>query len=495
MNFYYGANIAAHADQPYSHIDPTQVLHNPHSRFYNFDVSDKDSGLHMRSNSSSTSSNMSDWARTGGPGEGGRSANEGTDSNASNLAKQMRQRSTTGASSLSEARGTTIKKVTIQSPTSSARPKAFPRMQSTTATPQVSEQHAQGRTISALETSAMSPASFSTTSTRSTPSPRGEAFDDDRRRDLSKPGASTADGPPTSCSNCGTQTTPLWRRDPEGQPLCNACGLFLKLHGVVRPLSLKTDVIKKRNRGGANSSPSTKGSKKSPVGDGKMSEAMAKSTDDAKRAANRERTSESQYRTRASTATGSSLTKETSGASDKGNNDEQASSQPFPSANGIPPTQAIPVNTVGRASVMPKRQRRFSSEEQQLSHSEETRRQQVMQVEHGIRQRAMDGVPEDMYDDDAATGDDEFNFSAAARQYSATPPTPTFLGFMNNSNGSPVHVANTLTNQAISAAASSPQNAASLAMLQQLQLQQMAIIQRQQQQIAQQQEALHNVRR
>ncbi|TEB23761.1 hypothetical protein FA13DRAFT_1616547, partial [Coprinellus micaceus] len=41
--------------------------------------------------------------------------------------------------------------------------------------------------------------------------------------------------------------TTLWRRDPEGQPLCNACGLF-KLHGVVRPLSRKTDVVKKRNR-------------------------------------------------------------------------------------------------------------------------------------------------------------------------------------------------------------------------------------------------------
>ncbi|CAK7272620.1 Sodium- and chloride-dependent GABA transporter 1 [Sporothrix epigloea] len=53
----------------------------------------------------------------------------------------------------------------------------------------------------------------------------------------------------TTCTNCFTQTTPLWRRNPEGQPLCNACGLFLKLHGVVRPLSLKTDVIKKRNRG------------------------------------------------------------------------------------------------------------------------------------------------------------------------------------------------------------------------------------------------------
>ncbi|SZF00071.1 unnamed protein product [Blumeria hordei] len=54
---------------------------------------------------------------------------------------------------------------------------------------------------------------------------------------------------PTTCTNCFTQTTPLWRRNPEGYPLCNACGLFLKLHGVVRPLSLKTDVIKKRNRG------------------------------------------------------------------------------------------------------------------------------------------------------------------------------------------------------------------------------------------------------
>ncbi|KKZ66155.1 hypothetical protein EMCG_08111 [[Emmonsia] crescens] len=62
-------------------------------------------------------------------------------------------------------------------------------------------------------------------------------------------------GVPTTCTNCFTQTTPLWRRNPEGQPLCNACGLFLKLHGVVRPLSLKTDVIKKRNRGSGNSLP------------------------------------------------------------------------------------------------------------------------------------------------------------------------------------------------------------------------------------------------
>lgn len=74
-------------------------------------------------------------------------------------------------------------------------------------------------------------------------------------------------GVPTTCTNCFTQTTPLWRRNPEGHPLCNACGLFLKLHGVVRPLSLKTDVIKKRNRGSGSQLPigaaSTRSSKKS----------------------------------------------------------------------------------------------------------------------------------------------------------------------------------------------------------------------------------------
>lgn len=84
----------------------------------------------------------------------------------------------------------------------------------------------------------------------------------------SSPGPKNADqnGVPTTCTNCFTQTTPLWRRNPEGHPLCNACGLFLKLHGVVRPLSLKTDVIKKRNRGSGSTVPmgsaATRASKK-----------------------------------------------------------------------------------------------------------------------------------------------------------------------------------------------------------------------------------------
>ncbi|KAK1752065.1 hypothetical protein QBC47DRAFT_389564 [Echria macrotheca] len=58
----------------------------------------------------------------------------------------------------------------------------------------------------------------------------------------------SAGGNLPTCQNCATSTTPLWRRDEMGAVLCNACGLFLKLHGRARPISLKTDVIKSRNR-------------------------------------------------------------------------------------------------------------------------------------------------------------------------------------------------------------------------------------------------------
>lgn len=36
------------------------------------------------------------------------------------------------------------------------------------------------------------------------------------------------------CTNCHTSTTTLWRRNAEGEPVCNACGLYMKLHGVGR---------------------------------------------------------------------------------------------------------------------------------------------------------------------------------------------------------------------------------------------------------------------
>ncbi|XP_017092270.2 GATA-binding factor A isoform X2 [Drosophila bipectinata] len=50
------------------------------------------------------------------------------------------------------------------------------------------------------------------------------------------------------CTNCGTHTTTLWRRNNDGEPVCNACGLYYKLHGVNRPLAMRKDGIQTRKR-------------------------------------------------------------------------------------------------------------------------------------------------------------------------------------------------------------------------------------------------------
>lgn len=64
--------------------------------------------------------------------------------------------------------------------------------------------------------------------------------------------ASSMDRPQMVCSNCSTTTTPLWRRDEEGNTICNACGLYYKLHNVQRPVTMKRSVIKRRKRVHAN---------------------------------------------------------------------------------------------------------------------------------------------------------------------------------------------------------------------------------------------------
>ncbi|XP_008055632.1 transcription factor GATA-5 [Carlito syrichta] len=50
------------------------------------------------------------------------------------------------------------------------------------------------------------------------------------------------------CTNCHTTNTTLWRRNTEGEPVCNACGLYMKLHGVPRPLAMKKESIQTRKR-------------------------------------------------------------------------------------------------------------------------------------------------------------------------------------------------------------------------------------------------------
>lgn len=50
--------------------------------------------------------------------------------------------------------------------------------------------------------------------------------------DAALPSQSAARRAGTCCANCQTTTTTLWRRNANGDPVCNACGLYYKLHNV-----------------------------------------------------------------------------------------------------------------------------------------------------------------------------------------------------------------------------------------------------------------------
>ncbi|PWY99676.1 hypothetical protein BCV70DRAFT_111146 [Testicularia cyperi] len=77
--------------------------------------------------------------------------------------------------------------------------------------------------------------------------PGGASAPGSRAGSPSRPGSPGAEDM-MSCFNCGTYTTPLWRKDDAGHTVCNACGLYLKLHNEHRPVTMRADVIKKRSR-------------------------------------------------------------------------------------------------------------------------------------------------------------------------------------------------------------------------------------------------------
>jgi GATA-binding protein 2 len=50
------------------------------------------------------------------------------------------------------------------------------------------------------------------------------------------------------CSHCHTRNTSVWRRSKDGAQLCNACGVYRRLRGKDRPLSLRRNRIKPRTK-------------------------------------------------------------------------------------------------------------------------------------------------------------------------------------------------------------------------------------------------------
>ncbi|KAJ7186647.1 hypothetical protein C8R46DRAFT_880594 [Mycena filopes] len=68
-------------------------------------------------------------------------------------------------------------------------------------------------------------------------------IDADNDEDESSSGASEG-GP--ECSHCHTHQTSVWRRNKDGEQVCNACGVYQRLRGKPRPLELRGKKIRPR---------------------------------------------------------------------------------------------------------------------------------------------------------------------------------------------------------------------------------------------------------
>ncbi|KAF7363008.1 GATA zinc finger domain-containing protein [Mycena venus] len=74
--------------------------------------------------------------------------------------------------------------------------------------------------------------------------PRPQALiDADNEEDDEQPVVG-GDGP--QCSHCGTRKTSVWRRNKDGEQVCNACGVYYRHNGRERPLTMKQSKVKPR---------------------------------------------------------------------------------------------------------------------------------------------------------------------------------------------------------------------------------------------------------
>jgi hypothetical protein len=72
--------------------------------------------------------------------------------------------------------------------------------------------------------------------------------DESGELDILEPSGSGGGPDRARCTNCGTTKTTAWRRNAEGKLVCNACGLYYRLHKHARPVSMRKDFIQTRFR-------------------------------------------------------------------------------------------------------------------------------------------------------------------------------------------------------------------------------------------------------
>ncbi|KAJ7310610.1 hypothetical protein DFH08DRAFT_667091, partial [Mycena albidolilacea] len=75
---------------------------------------------------------------------------------------------------------------------------------------------------------------------RNEPRPQVSIDEDEEQQSI------VVDGP--KCSHCGTYKTSVWRRNKDGERLCNACGVYYRVNGKERPLTISQTKIKPRAR-------------------------------------------------------------------------------------------------------------------------------------------------------------------------------------------------------------------------------------------------------